>query len=169
MTGTRGRLVAPTRGSIRPSTRLLMLAALALVLASCRSAPARPPVVATTPEPGPEPTTAPPPPSDDLAVKKAEEEVVVAAWAEPSKLSPGGGDAQILVRAQKRGGAPFPGVEVRLQASFGTLFSAGKVLVTDGRGMTRDRLTTHRTAQVTLNAGGTRYRFDVPVLPASTE
>jgi hypothetical protein len=102
-------------------------------------------------------------------VKKAEEEVVVAAWAEPSTLSPGGGQAQILVRAQKRGGAPFPGVEVRLQASKGSLFSAGKVLVTDGRGMTRDRLTTHKTAQVTLNAGGTRYRFDVPVLPGSTE
>lgn len=137
-------------------------------LASCRSAPPRAPVVASAPEAGPEPTAAPTAP-EDLAVKKAEEEVVVAAWAEPSTLSPGGGQAQILVRAQKRGGAPFPGVEVRLQASTGSLFSAGKVLVTDGRGMTRDRLTTHRTAQVTLNAGGTRYRFDVPVLPGSTE
>ena len=149
--------------------RVAALLAVSLVLASCRSAPPRPPVIAATPEPSPEPTATPPPPPDDLAVKKAEEEVVVAAWAEPATLLPGGGQAQVLVRAQKRGGAPFPGVEVRLQASTGSLFSAGKVLVTDARGMTRDRLTTHKTAQVTLNAGGTRYRFDVPVLPASTE
>lgn len=118
-----------------------------------------------SPEPGPTPTPIP----DELTVKKAEEEVVVAAWAEPSSLSPGGGQAQILVRAQKRGGAPFPGVEVRLHSSVGSLFSNGKTLVTDSRGMTRDRLTAHKTAQVTLNAGGTRYRFDVPVLPGSTE
>ena len=141
--------------------------ALALALASCRTAPPRPPVVTATPEPSPE--SPPQPPPDDLTVKKAEEEVVVAAWAEPSNLPPGGGQAQILVRAQKRGGAPFPGVEVRLVASIGSLFSAGKVLVTDARGMTRDRLTARKTAQVTLNAGGTRYRFDVPVLPASTQ
>jgi hypothetical protein len=35
--------------------------------------------------------------------------------------------------------------------------------VTDAQGMTRDRLTTRKTAVVTLNAGGTRYRFQVPV------
>jgi hypothetical protein len=28
--------------------------------------------------------------------------------------------------------------------------------------MTRDRLTTPRAATITLNAGGTRYRFRVP-------
>jgi hypothetical protein len=146
------------------------LIVLALLVTACRTAPARPPVVMATPEPSPEPPPQPPPPPDDLlAVKKADEEVVVAAWAEPSNLPPGGGQAQILVRAQKRGGAPFAGVEVRLGASTGSLFSAGKVLVTDARGMTRDRLTAHKTAQVTLNAGGTRYRFDVPVLPSSTQ
>ncbi|MFI5182953.1 MAG: hypothetical protein ACHQNV_01035 [Vicinamibacteria bacterium] len=149
--------------------RIAAVFAVSMALAACRSAPARPPVVAATPEPSPEPTSTMPPPSDDLTVKKAEEEVVVAAWAEPSTLSPGGGQAQILIRTQKRGGAPFPGVEVRLHASTGSLFSAGKVLVTDARGMTRDRLTTQKTAQLTLNAGGTRYRFDVPVLPASTQ
>jgi hypothetical protein len=37
------------------------------------------------------------------------------------------------------------------------------VLVTDAAGMTRDRLTARKTAVVTLNAGGTRYRFQVPV------
>ena len=30
---------------------------------------------------------------------------------------------------------------------------------------TRDRLTTSRTAAITLNAGGTVYRFHVPVGP----
>ena len=59
--------------------------------------------------------------------------------------------------------APFPGVEVSLSASDGTLFSAGHILMTDGRGMTRDRLTTRQTATVILNAGGTRYTFLVPV------
>lgn len=101
-----------------------------------------------------------------LPVKKAPEEVVVAAWAEPRRLPPGGGQSQILVRLRKRGGAPFEGIEVRLQASTGTLFSGGKVLLTDSAGQTRDRLTTRRTSEITLNAGGTVYRFRVPVGPA---
>jgi hypothetical protein len=100
-----------------------------------------------------------------LPVKKAAEEVVVAAWAEPKRLPPMGGSAQILVRLRKRGGAPYDGVEVRLQTSTGRLFSGGKVLVTDPAGQTRDRLTTSRTAEITLNAGGTVYRFHVPVGP----
>jgi hypothetical protein len=103
---------------------------------------------------------APPPP---LPVTKAPEDVIVAAWAEPSRLPPTGGQTQILVRLQKRGGVPFPGVEVRLQTSAGALFSGGKVLVTDASGRTRDRLTTRSSAHITLNAGGTVYRFRVPV------
>ena len=110
------------------------------------------------PKPG-----APSPSATPLPVKKAPEEVVVAAWAEPRRLPPGGGQSQILVRLRKRGGAPFEGVEVRLQASVGTLFSGGKVLLTDAAGQTRDRLTTRRTSEITLNAGGTVYRFRVPV------
>jgi hypothetical protein len=90
---------------------------------------------------------------------------VVAAWAEPPELPAGGGQAQILVRIQKRGGRRFPGVEVRLRTSSGTLYSSGRVLVTDAQGMTRDRVTTRKTAVITLNAGGTRYRFQVPVAP----
>jgi hypothetical protein len=109
----------------------------------------------------PEAPAAPPP----LPVKKAAEEVVVSAWAEPKRLPPAGGSSQILVRLRKRGGAPYEGVEVRLQASGGRLFSGGKVLVTDAAGQTRDRLTTQRTAEITLNAGGTVYRFQVPVGP----
>jgi hypothetical protein len=95
-----------------------------------------------------------------MAVK---EPIVVAAWAEPRELPPGGGQAQVLVRVQKPGGRRFPGVEVRLRVSHGSLYSKGRVLVTDARGMTRDRLTTRKTAVITLNAGGTRYRFRVPV------
>lgn len=142
---------------------------MAFAIAGCRTV-SRPPAVGTPREsPGPEPSATPAPPTEDLSVKKAEEEVVVAAWAEPSKLPAGGGQAQILVRAQKRGGAAFPGVEVRLRSSSGALYSAGRVLLTDSRGMTRDRLTAHRTAEITLNAGGTRYRFTVPVLLDSAQ
>jgi hypothetical protein len=99
---------------------------------------------------------------EPLPVKKVEEEIVVAAWAEPPRLLVGGGEAQILVRVQKRGGAPFPGVEVRLRSSTGRLYSRGRILITDGRGMTRDRLTARRSASITLNAGGTVYRFRIP-------
>ena len=109
---------------------------------------------------------APPSPTTPLPVKKATEDVVVAAWAEPRRLPPGGGQSQIIVRLRKRGGAPYEGVEVRLAASSGTLFSGGKVLMTDAAGQTRDRLTTRRSTEITLNAGGTVYRFRVPVGPA---
>ncbi len=100
---------------------------------------------------------------DPGPVRAVQEPIVVAAWAEPRQLGAGGGQAQILVRVQKAGGARFPGVEVRLSTSTGSLYSGGKLLVTDAQGMTRDRLTTHKSAIVTLNAGGTRYRFQVPV------
>ena len=109
---------------------------------------------------------APAHPSTPLPVKQATEDVVIAAWAEPRRLPPGGGQSQIMVRLRKRGGAPYEGVEVRLQASAGTLFSGGKVLVTDASGQTRDRLTTRRGTEITLNAAGTVYRFRVPVGPA---
>jgi hypothetical protein len=108
---------------------------------------------------------APPPQPPPLPVKKAAEEVVVAAWAEPKRLPGMGGSSQILVRLRKRGGSPYEGVEVRVQTSAGRLFSGGKILVTDAAGQTRDRLTTSRTAAITLNAGGTVYRFHVPVGP----
>jgi hypothetical protein len=116
-----------------------------------------------------EPSPPPPAPADALEVTLAPEEVVVAAWAEPKHLPPGGGIVQILVRTKKRGGAPFPGVEVRLASSAGALFSEGRTLTTDSAGMTRDRLTAKKTAEITLNAGGMRYRFTVPVLPAAPD
>ena len=103
-----------------------------------------------------------------LVVTPVSEPIVVAAWAEPKELPPGGGQVHVLVRIQKQGGKRFPGVEVRLHSSGGTLYSAGRVLVTDAAGMTRDRLTARKTVTITLNAGGTRYRFQVPVAePAS--
>jgi hypothetical protein len=119
--------------------------------------PPSPPGTPLTPEPQ-EPAD-----EEPLPVTLVQEPIVVAAWAEPKELPSGGGQAQILVRIQKRGGRRFPGVEVRLRSSTGALFSSGKVLVTDGSGMTRDRLTTRHTTTITLNAGGTRYRFKVPV------
>jgi hypothetical protein len=103
------------------------------------------------------------PKEEYLPVEKVPDPIVVAAWAEPKQLPPGGGQAQILIRIQKRGGRRYPGVQVRLVASEGVLYSKGSVLVTDSQGMTRDRLTTRRTTTITLNAGGTRYRFHVPV------
>jgi hypothetical protein len=140
-----------------------LLLALSLAPVSCRTLqkdqPLPPPPPPGTPLPPVTATEEEPP----LPVKKVEEEIIVAAWAEPAKLPAGGGLSQILVRVQKRGGARFPDVEVRLRASNGTLFSAGRILVTDGQGMTRDRLTTKSTTTITLNAGGTRYRFQVPV------
>jgi hypothetical protein len=105
---------------------------------------------------------------EPLPVKKAEEEIILAAWAEPPRLPPGGGSAQLLVRVQKQGGAAYPGVEVRFRASTGTLYSGGNILVTDRQGLSRDRVTTQRTVTITLNAGGTRYRFRVPVGEASS-
>jgi hypothetical protein len=144
--------------------RLLGVLVCVGLLASCKSAPTRQPEVA-----GPLPSPTPPPGKDPLAVTAAPEEVVVAAWAEPSHLPPGGGVVQILVRARRRGGSPFSGVEVRLSADEGSLYSAGRTLLTDRAGMTRDQLTARKTAEVTLNAGGTRYRFNVPVLPESAE
>jgi len=132
--------------------RARFLVALMLAAAACRSAgPSRPPE---------HPAEEGPPP---LPVKKASEEVVVAAWSEPKLLPAGGGQSQILVRAQKRGGTPFAGVEVRIQVSGGTLYSKGKVLITDTAGRTRDRLTARKAALITVNAGGTVYRFRVPL------
>lgn len=131
------------------------LAALAVGLAGCG--------IVRGPRAGPGAQESPPPP---LPVEKADEDVIVAAWSEPARLPPAGGQTQILVRLQKRGGVPYPGVQVRLQTSAGSLYSGGRVLVTDAAGRTRDRLTTRTAAYITLNAGGTVYRFRVPVAGA---
>lgn len=144
--------------------RLLTVTFAGALVWACRSAPARPLEIASAPTP-----EVPPAGKDPLAVTKAPEEVVVSAWAEPSHLPPGGGVVQILVRTTRRGGAPFAGVEVRLSSDVGSLYSAGRTLTTDRSGTTRDQLTAKKTAEITLNAGGTRYRFNVPVLPEATE
>jgi len=143
-----------------PGTKTLLLAAaLAWPAAGC-SVIHRGPAGGAPPGEPAAPDVPPPP----LPVDKAPEDVIVAAWAEPSRLPPAGGQTQILIRLQKRGGLPFPGVQVRLRTSAGSLYSDGKVLVTDSAGRTRDRLTTHSSAHITLNAGGTVYRFRVPVV-----
>src|SRR5262245_30943712 len=79
-------------------------------LGACKTAPQGGPPEAPSAPPG-----APPP----LPVKTVDEELVVAAWSEPKELPQGGGQAQILVRVQHRGGAAYPGVEVRLSTSAG--------------------------------------------------
>jgi hypothetical protein len=144
-----------------PRITTLLVAALVGAAAAC-SVVRHGPEGAPPGAPGSSPAAvdSPPPP---LPVAKAPEDVIVAAWAEPSRLPPAGGQAQILVRLQKRGGVPFPGVQVRLRTSTGNLYSDGKVLVTDSSGRTRDRLTTRSSAHITLNAGGTVYRFRIPV------
>jgi len=148
--------------------RPLLLAPAVLWLAGCsvlrKPEVVRPPAGEPAPPPPPVQEPAKPPEEEpSLAVKKVPEAIVVAAWAEPKRLPSGGGQAQLLVRVQKRGGVAYPGVEVRFRASDGTLYSHGQVLVTNAQGLTRDRLTTRKTAKVTLNAGGTRYTFTVPV------
>jgi hypothetical protein len=141
----------------------LVVLAVAFGAYGCKTASPRPPVAGEPAPPTPTPVPTPPPSEDPLAVSEVKEPLTVAAWAEPAKLPPLGGQCQIIVRVQKRGGAPFAGVEVRLSTSKGTLFSAGKTLVTDASGRTRDRLTAREIATITLNAGGTRYRFEVPL------
>ncbi|OFV87751.1 MAG: hypothetical protein A2V74_03760 [Acidobacteria bacterium RBG_16_70_10] len=146
--------------------RPLLPVALAFAIGACASGGRKPPPPPPLPTPGApvEGSLLEPDAEDEeLEVRRVAEPIVLAAWAEPSRLPHGGGVAQLLVRVQKRGGRPFPDVEVRLRTSTGALHSAGHVLVTDPRGMTRDQLTTRRTATITLNAGGTRYRFRVPV------
>jgi hypothetical protein len=141
---------------------ILLFASAALLTHCVRPRPAAPPPPegAVTASPSPTPSSSP---EDSLAVRPVADPIVVAAWAEPAQLPEAGGQAQILVRVQKRGGKPYPGVEVRLRTSKGELFSAGRTLVTDRLGLTRDRLTARDDATITLNAGGTRYRFVVPV------
>jgi hypothetical protein len=142
---------------------LIVVTLAGALLSACRSAAVRPPEIAGVPTPDTVPG------KDPLVVTKAPEEVIVSAWAEPSHLPSGGGVVQILVRTTHRGGAAFASVEVRLTSEFGSLYSAGRILTTDRYGMTRDQLTAKKTTEITLNAGGTRYRFNVPVLPESTE
>jgi hypothetical protein len=145
-----------------PRAAALVLAFVAVV--SC--GPKRPPV--TKGKPAPERSPAATAKAGHPApVVKADGEVIVSAWSEPRQLPPGGGQAQLIVRLRKRGGAPYPGVQVRLGTTSGSLFSRGQVLVTEPNGITRDRLSTNSTARVTVNAGGTIYSFDVPVSSGS--
>lgn len=148
---------------------LILLLAPALLLSACAEHRLPPPPPPPPPRGEPlQPEPAPPKAEEEsLVVREVQEPIVVAAWAEPRQLPPGGGQVQILVRVQKRGGRRFPGVEVRLRSSEGSLYSGGRILVTDAQGMTRDRLTTRKDATITLNAGGTRYRFLVSVAPSA--
>ncbi len=151
----------------RQALSVVLLVVLAVVWPSCAGRRYDPPPPPPPPGQALEPEPPTPPDEEPLPVTPVSEPIVVAAWAEPRQLPAGGGQAQILVRIQKSGGRRFPGVEVRLRTSSGSLYSAGRVLVTDAQGMTRDRLTARKSAVITLNAGGTRYRFQVPVAEAA--
>lgn len=171
--------VEPTGSAMTRRRALLLLTLLAAIAPACASGrrPAPPP-----PPPEPLPAPAPEAPSrpealpalppeakrneaDPGEVAPAAGPIVVTAWCEPRSLPAGGGQAQVLVRVQRQNGQRLAGIEVRLAASEGSLYSAGRVLVTDASGMTRDRLTTRQSSIVTLNAGGTRYQLVVPVGP----
>jgi hypothetical protein len=92
-------------------------------------------------------------------------EIVIAAWTEPRYLPKGGGQVQVLVRVQRVGGGPYPGVQVQLHSTTGQLATAGKALVTDTQGMTRDRLTATPPVGLIVQSGDTRYRFQVTTRP----
>lgn len=94
-------------------------------------------------------------------------EIVIAAWTEPRHLPEGGGQVQVLVRVQRVGGGPYPGVQVQLRSTSGKLGSAGKALVTDTQGMTRDVLRATPPVGVIVRSGDTRYRFQVTMRPTS--
>jgi hypothetical protein len=123
------------------------------------------PATSTLPPPDTQPPAPAPEVEDPLAVQAVREPIVVHVWAEPRQLPAGGGVTHILVRVHGSRGSVLPGVEVRLATSEGSLFSNGRVLVTDARGMTRDRLTASRSATITLNVGGQRRVIDVPAVP----
>ena len=138
--------------------RLALVLSLLAAVPGCglfRDGPPRAPEPPETPA-TPEPTPLPP-------ITRAAEPVLVRAWAEPRQLPPAGGQTQILVLARKRNGDPYEGVEVQIQASEGTLFSASRTLATDASGRTRDRLTTRRSSTVTVNVGGSIHKIEVAV------
>jgi hypothetical protein len=136
-------------------SRPLLIALILIAAPSCglfRDSAPRAPEAPPTPAPTPLPPVA-----------RASERALVRAWAEPRQLPPAGGQTQILVLARKRNGDPFEGVEVQVQSSEGTLFSASRILTTDAAGRTRDRLTTRRSAVVTVNVGGALQTIEVTV------
>lgn len=143
---------------VRASMLLIVLAHAACHAQPGPKSPARP-----TPSPSPSPPTAQPTPTSGSGQPTIASGPFVTAWSEPRTLPPGGGAAQILIRVKKKGGAAYVGVQVKLEASEGKLFSGGRVLKTDARGMVRDRITTTKTSTITINAGGSVQRLWVAV------
>jgi hypothetical protein len=156
---------------VRPATALALVSLAGLWMAGCATTQ-RPPVVTGVPVPSPEqpqatpqaPTPSPATPSaarDLRPVARVDEDITLNVWTEPRRLPAGGGQAQVIVRVLRRNGRPLPGVEVRVTSSSGTLFSQGKILTTDDRGMTRDSLTTTGPASLTIVAGGREQRVEL--------
>ncbi len=150
-----------------------------LALVSC--ATRRPPAVtgplppSPAPSPGATPAAPTPTPTPTPGEAQAGEpaapnttQLALSVWSEPRRLQQGGGQALIIIRVQTPGNKPAPGLDVRLKTSEGSLYSQGRSLVTDARGMTRDRLTTSRTAKVEVQVAGLRQEIVVPVGEAPT-
>ena len=124
------------------------------------------------PPPGTPLTPEPQEPADEepLPVTLVQEPIVVAAWAEPKRAADrgrSGPDPGADPEARRR--AASRASRCACAARRGALFSSGKVLVTDGSGMTRDRLTTqadHRPSRSTPAARATASRCPSETLRA---
>jgi hypothetical protein len=57
---------------------------------------------------------------------------------------------------------------VQLHADYGSLYSDGRALVTDAKGLARDRLTANRPCEVIVQVGDMRYRFTVSLAPTGS-
>jgi hypothetical protein len=169
MSTRRGRL-----RSVR-AVAVLLAASSGLLLAACATTQ-RPPVVVgvsvpSTDEGSPTPTPAvtpeatpypmPSPAAESREVVRFDGDAVLNVWTEPRRLPLGGGQAQVIVRVLRRNGRPLPGVEVRITSSGGALFSQGRILTTDDRGMVRDSLTVSQPTTITVDAGGRARRVEL--------
>jgi hypothetical protein len=153
----------------------LTAAALVGLLASGCAGTQRPPVVIGAPTPArtegqpqatpavaiPSPSATPSLDGESRALARVDGDIVISVWTEPRRLPVGGGQAQVIVRVLKRSGRPLPGVEVRITSSSGTLFSQGKILTTDARGMARDSLTTTQATSLNVAAGGREQQVEL--------
>lgn len=135
------------------------------IVVETTSVPPRETTPTPTPTPTPEPlaTPTPSPESAERPLAVVNESFAVSAWTEPRRLPPGGGQAQVIVRVLRHNGRPLPGVEVRIATSAGSLYSQGKILTTDARGIVRDSLTTTRATTLTVQAGGHEQRIELPL------
>lgn len=85
----------------------------------------------------------------------------VTVRAEPSRLGPGGGSAQVVALVRDVSGNALPGTSVAFTTTAGTLSSG--VVTTDGNGEARTTLTTARETTVKATVGAQTGEVTVPV------